>query len=431
VKRLTAALALLAAVGLARGDGDFCRSEYGSYAGTVAVVQTNSLITVVTTPAYGGRTMQYRLADRGFFFENPAAIGQSFAPAWAAKHWGNYGGFKTWLAPQARWGGPPDPALDGAEFDVRVERAGGREAAILLTSPPDRARGVRLSRRLTIYAGSTRVTVAQTLENMGEREVEWSLWGVTQMACGPAGLSAREREMQPGYLLRFPLNPQSKFPGGYRVIDGEAKNPQWPAEKIPGLMTARYLGLPGKIGADSPGGWMAWENQRTGDIYVKRFPYTAGAAYPDEGCSVEVYADGSLPYLEMEVLSPLVKLAPGKTYTFTEDWYAAHCRGPALGVSEVGVVAKRLAANRLGDRVVVTGTFGSFYRGTARLEFLDERGGGVGPPVSLQSGSADPMKELDLTLVLPAPAGATALRLVVAASPGGPALGTLDIASLK
>ena len=43
------------------------------------------------------------------------------------------------------------------------------------------------------------------------------------------------------------------------------------------------------------------------------------ANYLDFGCNNEVYTDGDL--MEIESLSPMVKLEPGKTLEHTEHWF--------------------------------------------------------------------------------------------------------------
>ncbi|NIN66345.1 MAG: hypothetical protein GTO63_16975 [Anaerolineae bacterium] len=56
--------------------------------------------------------------------------------------------------------------------------------------------------------------------------------------------------------------------------------------------------------------------------FVKTFgPMEEGAEYPHGGCSAEVFtSDSKLGYLEMEILGPIVELAPGEETTLLEEW---------------------------------------------------------------------------------------------------------------
>ena len=60
---------------------------------------------------------------------------------------------------------------------------------------------------------------------------------------------------------------------------------------------------------------------RPSKLFVKR-SHAAGApeAYPDFGCSFEMFTNAD--FLELETLSPLVELRPGQSVTHTENWSA-------------------------------------------------------------------------------------------------------------
>lgn len=95
-------------------------------------------------------------------------------------------------------------------------------------------------------------------------------------------------------------------------------------------------------------------------------------------------------YLELEVVSPIVELAAnGGRYTFTEDWYAAKLQGPVLSVNSSGAVEEHLKI----QNGKITGRFGIFHTGTARLSYTDGNGNELG------SGSAWPVTPLE-TFVL-------------------------------
>ncbi len=65
----------------------------------------------------------------------------------------------------------------------------------------------------------------------------------------------------------------------------------------------------------------AQENLMTGELLIKKFDCKEGATYPDFGCNNETYI--AEKYLEIETLSPLTVLAPGKIVEHTEHWLLA------------------------------------------------------------------------------------------------------------
>ncbi|HIE53418.1 MAG TPA: DUF4380 domain-containing protein [Armatimonadetes bacterium] len=355
------------------------QAERVKYQDWEALRLKNALIAVVTVPAIGGRTMVYDLGTRSLLYTNPKEYGQVYPAAQTEgeRVWHNWGGYKTWPAPQSHWGGPPDPLgsyLDAGEYKGEIVQAEGNQASVRVTSTADQdTTGLRFTRTLTVYRGTTRVKVEQTMTNISDKPVRWSIWDVTQV---PGALGEGETFSDDARVY-FPLNPQSRHQRGFEVQAGKADSEQWMPNLAPGIMGVKYLGERGKIGADSFGGWIAYADERHGYVYVKLFTPDPKAEYPDNGSTVEVYtnraADG-LPYLEVEVLSPLQDLEPGESYTFPEDWYAARCPGPVVAVNQVGVVSEPLRALKTGDSVELTGTFGVFHEGRANYAFYDAQG---------------------------------------------------------
>ena len=86
----------------------------------------NHFVRLVAVPDIGGRIMAYDLGDHPFFFVDPELAGKLFSPEenqgdGSLAAWKNYGGDKTWPAPQgwetdAQWHGPPDPVLDTGRY---------------------------------------------------------------------------------------------------------------------------------------------------------------------------------------------------------------------------------------------------------------------------------------------------------------------------
>ena len=186
----------------------------------------------------------------------------------------------------------------------------------------------------------------------------------------------------------------------------------------------------GKIGLDSPAGWLATVDGECGAVFVQRFVFEPKKAYPD-GSSVEFWHNGvgqihaynrdivmatnaaENPYVfESEVLSPYAELKPGRSYTWHYDWYACQIGGsfPVLNCTDAGVVAEPLRAVRDPAGWRLEGRFGVFARANPRLEWRDARGRLVG--VQPLHRAATPLEPLVLDEVVSAPAGARVVGLM-------------------
>jgi len=344
----------------------------------------NGLITLAVVPEIGGRVMQYDLDGHPSIYVNPEEIGKRYTPS-QQSGWPNYGGYKTWPAPQHRWltsggGWPPPPNLDFGPYSCRIVTDTPESSVVRLESPVEtfskwRCQGLKFERQLTIYRGSTRVRVEQTLTNKGSQKANWAIWDVTQSI-----VAHRGKADYGNFWVYFPIRADSRFgQDGYYVMSGDKEDSQWKSNIVPGVSAVQYLHHGGKIGADSDGGWICYVDRKDGYAYAKTFSFFKDQAYPDSGASVEVFTSAGLPYLEVEVLSPLVDLAPKQSYTFVENWYATRCEGPILEVNNVGVIKKRLTVQPLNDDSArIDGAYGLFYQGEVRIAFQNAEGEKIG-----------------------------------------------------
>lgn len=93
----------------------------------------NELITVEAVPEIGGRIIQFKLDDYGFFWVNQelAGIEPPASGLGPNDSWLNYGGDKLWIAPQGwdndeQWPGPPDAVLDGGPYSSQTFQEDGK-----------------------------------------------------------------------------------------------------------------------------------------------------------------------------------------------------------------------------------------------------------------------------------------------------------------
>ncbi len=127
----------------------------------------NGVLRLGIVPALGGRLLALVHEGEELLWRNPALLDDRLHPAGGHRpartsgpmaNWRNYGGDKTWPAPQgwssdAEWAGPPDPVRDSGPYGADV-RTGPGFAAVTLTSEHDPRTGLRLRREIRLAAGA-------------------------------------------------------------------------------------------------------------------------------------------------------------------------------------------------------------------------------------------------------------------------------------
>jgi hypothetical protein len=423
-----------------------CSVRTADFRGWSAAYLENGIIRLAAVPSIGGRLMAYDLGPYPYLFVDPDLAGKLFTAEenqgdGSLAAWKNYGGDKTWPAPQGwdndqQWHGPPDPVLDTGRYKLDALEGNGEKALVRMVSPADVKTGVRISRQFTIRQGSSCVSLDLTFTNILDKPIRWSIWDVVQLRAEhrtPGG----EIAFDPNSFVTVPLNPHSRFSRGFNVMFGEEDNPQWQIDEQFGLFKGQYLWEIGKIGIDSRDGWIAFSQGSEGYAFAERFAYEEGGEYPDDGVTVECWTVGAgqvanLDYgateiylMETEVLAPLRTIAPGATETFAIEWGACRCPGPVVDVNEVGCVAEPLRADINNGYVRLTGKFGVFDVGQLSLIWRSERG----QLVKHESlGNVDPLTAILLDRVSPIPKGAKSVRCQVSKMRGqNPVLATVSL----
>ncbi len=388
--------------------------------GWQAVVMENGLITVATMPAIGARIMQYDLGDHRSIFANENEYGKTYKPS-SSSGWPNIGGFKNWPAPQDRWGWPPPPVLDFGEYETKIIADTPDSVSLYVKSQVEKWKtpDLQFERKTTIYKGTSRVRVAQTLINAGDSADEWSVWDITQAIVHHPG----ERDFE-NFWVYFPINPDSRF--GKDGVRWSKDSKAWTGEVAPGIYGVQFKPEGKKIFADSHEGWISYVDEREGYTYVKVFDLFEGEPYPDEGARVEVWISKNPLYLEVEVVSPIKKLAAnGGSYTFVEDWYATKLNGPTLHANHVGAVAGKL--NYQPETSTLHATYGVFYTGSVSAAFMDKENKIIGWG---KVYDVTPQKTLVLNEKVDIPAGTEKINVYLTKSDGYTA-GIIESAKLS
>lgn len=277
----------------------------------------NGVVRLGFVPALGGRLLSFRYRGAELLWRNRLMVDDDLAPV--AGHvfmpndgrmgdWVNYGGDKTWSAPQGwdgpdQWAGPPDPVLDSGPYTVSLAAD-----AVTMTSADDPRTGLRLTRRFSL--ASHGYTLDLTASNVSDRPVRWGLWNVTQFPGGGDVVVALRDHPAPVVNL----------------VAGTG-NPHW--SSVDGSVLVPAQDVVGKLGFPGAAGTLTYT--RAG--LRTRFTFTVdpAATYPDENSPVEVWLEHPLPQpiaalgdldppahiVECEVLGPLAELAPGDRTALT------------------------------------------------------------------------------------------------------------------
>lgn len=273
----------------------------GDYHGwTGSYFLRNPQAEVVIVPAVG-RIMQFRFfGEDGPFWENEQLEGKLPDPV--SSEWGNFGGDKTWPAPQADWPSiatrawPPPPAFDSMPVEGRI-----LGNAVEMISPVDPHYGIRTRRLVQLDPAKPVMKVTTVFEKSTGAPRKVGVWVVTQC-----------KEPR---LIRIPVPKPTIFEKGYNL---QCDHVPPSLEREGDTMTMlRDAATPHKIGNDS--GVLEWIGRKV-SLRIES-PRVAGADYPDNQSSAEVYTNPDpLPYIELELLGPVKKLSPGDRISQTSAY---------------------------------------------------------------------------------------------------------------
>ncbi|CCW35113.1 Domain of unknown function (DUF4380) [Chthonomonas calidirosea] len=277
-----------------------------TYAGWQNAYQlSNGDVELVVVPQIG-RIMRYGpVGGPNMLWNNPTMLGKTASLEAAAKEWPNFGGDKLWPAPQSVWNWPPDPYLDSAPQTVRVLP----NHHLLVIGQASPQSGIRFEREIALAPKGDEVTLVNIMINTSSKPVKWAIWEIFQ-ANDPLRV----------YL---PTNISGHFAEGYLKMSDALP----PVDRIHGqLVLSRSHTMSYKVGSDAPDILLrALVSGYTVSLTAKLLKGT----YPDGGCTMEVYSNpDAAPYMEMELLAPIVELRPGEQTRFITQWHLGPPQGP-------------------------------------------------------------------------------------------------------
>jgi hypothetical protein len=269
----------------------------------------NPKVKVILDPNVGGRILSYELDGKNILYENTMLNG------------------KIWEK------GKPKFEVSGGRFDIGPEKTAparesfhntwkaeitGKNSARLI-SQIDTLTGVQLIRDFILSDNSSHLKCIQHIKNISNKVQNYAHWGRT-FAKG-------------GGICLVPLNPNSRLPKGYAMYPYNSTyidyNP--PVEENlrvrDGIL--EMLGTPShpKFVMDSNAGWIAY-NSKDDLLFIKKFKANEPKIYGDvlsNQVSIWYYKEEKC---EIEPIGPLESIQPGKTVSFTEDWWLMDYKYP-------------------------------------------------------------------------------------------------------
>lgn len=367
--------------------------QNGRYKGWEVQILENRWIRMVLAPQLGGRIIQVESGGYGFLFVNPLLAGFEPDETRLGNNgtWLNFGGEKVWVAPQGwdspdQWPGPPDPVIDSGIYSFAAETFPGREEELVLTSPVDKKTGLQVVRKIMLLPETSGASIHVTFYNRGAVMRKWSVWPVCQV-----GIPSRD--VKGIFQVVCPVNPESIFCSGYKIMHGLVNNPQYYVNDF-GNLIADYQYLVGKAGLDCKAGWVAGLNKKNGKVLVLKFSYDEAGTYP-ENTSVHIWSQGkgmifsrnriadfpdnqtiNPPYMEMELLSPLQEVPPGGScnFNYTMLTSALPAGSDVRSVHSSWIVSSPLEMKRVEGGLLVEAKYGFFTSGILKFRITVPEG---------------------------------------------------------
>jgi hypothetical protein len=386
-----------------------CQVRATNYLGWKAEELSNPWVKLEIVPQIGGRLIQVTFGGHDFLYINPALQGK-VVPL-EAKGYGdrNYGGDKIWPMPEGNqdeqhWSGGGN--LDGAPFTLQV-LSSGPTCAVRLTGPVDPEIGQRYIRDISIGTDTPVISFHVVMQNMGGYPRTWSEQTITEYpTSNPSGSDSFNTK----FWGVTEVNPASAYLNGYHVRTGPADDEAFTVQD--GKFRVHWNNIMREVWIDSPSGWLAAVDGSSGYTMVERHRIDPTAVYPGKA-SIIFYSTGETipapakgqdtepregPFVEAEINSPLVELAPGENYAMDTQWYPTRMGENFKTTTYSGVIGAPLTATTTPAGLVLSGDFGVFYAGdlVAHLYGRDAR-------TTAKLMSVTPTEPVHLHMVLQAP----------------------------
>ncbi len=278
------------------------------YAGCVQL--DNGTVRVILEPNCGGRVLEYSYKGENAIYVDPAQDGWTWSPGGPTI---DPSGGRCDIGPEDTI--PAHPALWLGKW--KAEITGPRSAR--LTSVEDAATGVQLIRDFRLDRNSSHLVFTQTIRNVSAEPKRWFHWGRTFA--------------QGNGIALIPLTPQSRYPLGY-IFYGPGPTINYRPDPHPNV-TVRdgfflCTGEPAvpQYGFDTFANWFAYLT-RSNLLFVKRFPTYPDRPYGEIPAPTVVIWYNRDQMCELEPIAPRETIRPGKSLSYTENWWLFPYRYPS------------------------------------------------------------------------------------------------------
>lgn len=268
---------------------------------------SNGTIELIATLDVGPRIISLKLkGKKNVFKEYKGQMGKSGEKSWQIR-----GGHRVWTAPE-------DLTRTYALDNQPIKWKDLGNGTIRLIPPPDKPYGIQKELDVQMASKGSTVKITNRITNVGQKPTSLSVWALSVMA--PGGMEViplAPYRPHPGPPEKAG-SPEDYAPDQHMVMWSYFRfgDPRWSFGKKYILLKQDEKKGPTKIGLAHQRGWVGYLNQ--GTLFVKRFGYKKGKKYPDRGCNFETFTNEDM--LEMELLSPLARLAPKRSIELTETW---------------------------------------------------------------------------------------------------------------
>jgi hypothetical protein len=260
---------------------------------------SNGEVELIVTTDIGPRIMRYGfVGGQNLFKEFKDQLGKS-----GEKEWQLRGGHRIWVAPEMV---PESYAPDNIPVQAVV-----KGDVITLTEPLESGTGFQKEMVIQMAPAGSAVTVTHRIRNHNNTAKRFGVWAMSMMAQGGTAITGfPPRGTHDEYLQ--PTNPLTMW--AYT----DFSDPRW-------KFTTKYVALhqdPKNAASQKTGLYNkeTWVSYLLGsDLFVKRTAATEPpAAYPDFGCSFEMYTSDE--FIEIETLGPVHPVVPHQQIEHVEHW---------------------------------------------------------------------------------------------------------------
>lgn len=274
----------------------------------------------IVTLDVGPRIMHVSLLGMPSMIETNANLSEALPDG---KTWRVYGGHRTWHSPEAY---PRSYQAD----DEPLESYELLEDGIRMVQKQEN--WTQIQKAMELHFTDRGFRVVNSMTNNNAWTIEMAVWALTIGSRGG-------REVCPVVQRNTGLQTNT----GYRC---------WPYSRMDDHRAhwgKLYIVVDNdptddsafKFGYENEAGWIAYFNHD--QCFVKKFGHIRGATYPDQNSSYQTYT--SSWGIELESLSPLYQVKPGKTITHEEEWYVVSSEGlPSYNEDEISKKLEPIAA---------------------------------------------------------------------------------------